>query len=166
MKKIDISTKKHPCTFALVDDSDYEEFNAHKWGVQEAPTGKLYAIRSIRIDGKRRLLYMHIEIMGRVAGKEIDHQTSNTLDNQRRNLRHCTHAENMRNRGPQSNNKSGYKGVYRNKSANQWQSCIRFNGKAIHLGLFSCLIKAAKAYDKAARKHFGEFARLNFPENK
>jgi hypothetical protein len=36
------------------------------------------------------------------------------------------------------------------------------DGKRIHLGHFTCLIKAVKAYDKAAPKYHGEFARLNF----
>ncbi len=164
MKKIDVSTPKHPSTFTLVEDSDFEELNNHKWGAYEH-SGKLYAQRNVRIDGKWATLYMHTAIMGHTNGKKVDHRNGNTLDNQRHNLRHCTHAENARNRGAQRNNTSSYKGVGWHKRDSKWQANIKLNGKDIHLGNFTCLIKAAKAYDTAAMKYFGEFARVNFPAN-
>ena len=40
---------------------------------------------------------------------------------------------------------------------------IKFEGKTIYIGCFTCLIKAAKAYDAKANELFREFARPNFP---
>lgn len=162
MKKINISTNKFPDTFTLVSASDYEELNRHKWNPLERKDGRLYVMRNIRVDGKRKTLYMHIAIIGIVDGKEIDHRNGNGLDNQRHNLRHCTHAENLTNRGVTRDNTSGFKGVSWNKGDRLWRSQMSINGKKTYLGSFFCIIKAAKAYDEAAIKYHGEFANLNF----
>lgn len=59
-------------------------------------------------------------------------------------------------------NKIGkYKGVFWNKSAQKWQPRIYHDGKLLNLGLFKNESNAAKSYNKAAKKLFGEFARLN-----
>jgi hypothetical protein len=162
MKKIDISTPKHPDTFSLVDDYNFTRLNQWKWIAVEPYKGLLYAARSIQIDGKQRRLYMHNEIMPPVKGTMTDHQNGNGVDNQRHNLRRCTNAENGRNRGIQSNNTSGYKGVTWNIAGNKWKAQIMYEGEGVYLGAFTCLIKAAKAYDTAALKYHGEFANLNF----
>lgn len=46
---------------------------------------------------------------------------------------------------------------------NKWQTCIRQNGKTIHLGRYSGEEQAAIAYDSAAKFVFGDKAQLNFP---
>lgn len=161
MKKIDVSTPRFPNTFTMVDDCDYEALNKHKWYVHGID-GDTYVIRKIQEDGKQKSIMMHTEIMGKVNGKEIDHRNVNTLDNQRHNLRHCTKSENQKNKHAYINNTSGYKGVSWHKARSVWQVGIRDGGKRRHIGHFTCLIKAAKAHDAAARKHFGEFARTNF----
>ncbi|GAG28472.1 unnamed protein product [marine sediment metagenome] len=109
---------------------------------------------------------MHRMILGVEKGVDVDHINGDGIDNRRFNLRACLRSENGRNRRLSKNNKSGYKGVCWNKSCNKWVAQIKYNYKEYSLGCFFCIIKAAKAYDKAAREYFGEFARTNFPEEK
>jgi hypothetical protein len=49
-------------------------------------------------------------------------------------------------------------------SIKKWRAAIRVGANYQHLGMFSCERVAALAYDGAARKAFGAFARPNFGE--
>jgi len=59
-------------------------------------------------------------------------------------------------------NKTGYKGVCKMKNG-KYAAGIRINGINTHLGCFTNVVDAAKAYDKAAINYRGAFARTNFP---
>mgnify|MGYP000246947637 CR=1 FL=1 len=104
---------------------------------------------------------MHRLIMNVEKDFFIDHVDGCSLNNQKNNLRMCTHAENMRNKKLPINNTSGFKGVYWHKHTKKWMGFIRINTKQLHLGLFSNAIDGAKAYNEAAIKYHGEFAKLN-----
>lgn len=65
-------------------------------------------------------------------------------------------------RGHFHRGRSGYFGVYRDGA--RWRATIIINSKGHRLGTYVSPIDAARAYDAAAIKHFGEFARLNFPQ--
>lgn len=43
----------------------------------------------------------------------------------------------------------------------KWHSQIMVNRKQIHLGYFDDIFEAAKAYNCAALKYYGEYARIN-----
>lgn len=160
MKRIPLTQGK----FAIVDDEDYKELSKHKWHTFKNSYGGYAAIRNCQclFDKKRRVIYMHRQIMSCPQEMEIDHQDHNQLNNRKSNLRICTRAENQRNRNKQKNNTSGFKRVYRRKDCKKWRANIGFNGQQIHLGDFNSAIEAAKIYDKKAKELFGEFAKTNF----
>lgn len=100
---------------------------------------------------------MHMMLTG---WRETDHRNGNGLDNRRKNLRPCTHAQNCRNAKPRSVS-SKYKGVGWSRVHNKWRARIRVDGILKSLGVFTEEAQAARAYDRAAAEYFGEFARLN-----
>ena len=160
MKKIKLTQNQ----FALVDDCDYEYLNQWKWYALRY--GNIfYAVRNSRKDEckKPKRIYMHRVILQQIEMEfqEVDHIDMNGLNNCRSNLRTATHQENAFNQNKYKNNTSGAKGVCWDKQAQKWQAHIRVNGKRIHLGLFDDIDDAARAYNEAAKKHFGKFARLN-----
>lgn len=147
--------------FALVDDDDYEWLMQWKWHYSN--TG--YAVRnSPYVNGKRKTISMHREIMKTPDYMDTDHRDLKRLNNQRYNLRVCTRSQNCQNKFRSSKNTSGYKGVVWHKKLEKWQAQIQRTKKNTHLGYFDTPEEAAYAYDVAARKRFGEFARLNFPD--
>jgi hypothetical protein len=104
-------------------------------------------------------------IMDAPPGLLVDHRNGNTLDNRRTNLRLATCSQNRINsQRDKSKTSSRYVGVSLEKGRGKWLAYISYNGKRIHLGRFDNELDAARAYDLAAVKYHGEFARLNFPE--
>ena len=145
---------------ALVDDADYDAIMAvGKWFADPAPDTFYASRKSSRRDGKQRTIRMHTFITG---WGYVDHIDGNGLDNRRRNLRAATSSKNQMNRGMDSDNTSGFKGVHRIRL--RWAAQIGADGRKIFLGSFATPQEAARAYDAAAVLHHGEFARLNFPE--
>ena len=93
----------------------------------------------------------------------VDHINGDTLDNRKANLRAATRSQNQMNKRKYGNFSSNFKGVSWNKRTKKWVAYIKLNRKKTHLGYFRDEMKAAQAYDTAARELFKEYARLNFP---
>jgi hypothetical protein len=130
---------------------------------RQAGTRGPYGYRVIGVDGgsylAHRLAWLHVH--GEHPASGIDHANGDRSDNRIANLRPCSQRENSWNtRGRAA---SGFKGVYRADSREpRWYSMISVNGEIVRLGTFDTKEEAAAAaYDAAARRHHGEFARTN-----
>lgn len=153
--------------FALVDDCDFEELMKHKWTAFKQPNGRFYAHRRLSTPKgeKQAKIIMHRQILGDTcAGLDVDHKNGNGLDNRRENIRACTRSQNNMNRRVRSHSGTGVKGVYFNKQRNKYEAYITLDRKRMNLGRFDTIQDATTAYNNAAIKNFGEFARLNFQE--
>ena len=150
--------------YAIIDPDDYERINRHKWYTY-MKNRTYYAIRGqwSPSQGKRLTISMHREILRVPDDLFVDHINHNGSDNRKANLRPATPADNARYaRYPKINTSSKYRGVWYNKQTKKWRASIVVNRKRKHLGYFFDEVDAGKAYDKAAKKHYKEFAILNF----
>lgn len=147
---------------AVVDDDVFSSLNEYKWYAKR--NGRtFYAYRSIRTPHGRTSFTMHQQIMDSPKGVQVDHIDHNGLNNTRSNLRLCTKQQNVANTTLRSTNRSGFKGVSFHRQLGKWRAVFHLNGKQIYLGAFPTPEEAARAYDAAAVREWGEFAYPNFP---
>jgi hypothetical protein len=154
---------------ATVDKSAMRELDQYLWRAVKR-MNSWYAVRveELQVQGgrrRRRAVFMHRHLMQVDPGILVDHKNGDGLDNRRRNLRACTHAQNTQNARKFKRGSSAYKGVSWHTPAGKWQAQIQVDKKKMCLGYFDNEVLAAKTYDRAASKHFGEFAALNFPRS-
>jgi hypothetical protein len=102
----------------------------------------------------------------RKGAPDVDHRNRDRLDNRRGNLRSATDSQNGANKSKSTTRShSKFKGVTFHRNTGRWQAAIKHHDRCIYLGLFDAEENAARAYDHAALRIFGEFARPNFPED-
>jgi hypothetical protein len=149
---------------AIVDEEDYERLIKFHW-CADKDVNTYYARRIVSVNGKRRGVKMHREVLGLTwgDGKMVDHINRNGLDNRKCNLRLVTPSQSGHNRRTRSDNKSGYRGVNWSKGSKLWVVRFGTEGKRYYCGRYKELEKAALAYDKVAFKMIGNEAQLNFP---
>lgn len=151
---------------ALVDAVDYLWLSQYKWlAVFIKETSTFYAARqSPMVNGKRKLIFMHRQILGLEPDdpREGDHvETRETLNNRRSNLRIANRAEQQRNRKTPNTNTSGYKGVYYSGYGLGWAAAIKVDYTTIYLGTRSTAQEAHEdLYVPAAILYHGDFHRL------
>lgn len=147
---------------AIVDDDVYAKLSCFKWSLH----GDGYAARGYNSNKRIVIVKLHHEVIGKpTEGYEVDHINGDKLDNRKDNLRFVTHQQNMWNRGKLKTNSSfasKYIGVTWRHERNKWRSRITLpNGKRMYLGSFEKEEDAAKAYNDAAKKYRGQYAKLN-----
>lgn len=133
----------------IVDDEDFAKVKRVTW----------YVTKNGYVHSKGRLL--HRLIMETPNGLDTDHINHDKLDNRRINLRVASRSQNNWNGGKKRNNTSGYKGVRFFKRDGNWQARIWKDWKEYHLGYFDTPEEAAMAYNRAAKKMHGVYARPN-----
>lgn len=160
----------------LLDDADFRRIckfvakmspqaDPAKWQATYCTTEatpSIYASKTIggRSGKKWRLHRLIFYLRGLdIEGKEIDHEDGDGLNNCWTNLRLATSGQNKTNRGVRADSKSGYKGVEQIPSGRY--AAYFTDGVKIHLGMFDTPELAAAAYNEAAYKKWGPYARFN-----
>lgn len=137
----------------LFDIEDYDKISKLYW--RKETTGYIIAYTG------NKYVFMHRLLLDPADNMYVDHINGDKSDNRKSNLRICTAQQSAFNTAKRSNTISRFKGVTKRKDCNKWIAQIKVNGKRIHLGYFSSEKEAAEAYNLAAIKLFGEYARLN-----
>lgn len=152
---------------AWVDDDDYVRLSEHKWCVSRMGR-RWYAIRwQPGADDTQKKVYMHREILNAKPGQEVDHvlgeSSPGIVHNWRANLRLCSHVQNLQGfKRKKKGMSSRFRGVCWWEDRQKWTAQIQVKGRKRHLGVFESEENAARAYDVAAKRFFGEFASPNF----
>jgi hypothetical protein len=164
MKEIPVLYRNDLYRMAKVDDEDYTKCVASLWRAS-GNTDKWIGYAKSPDEG-----LMHLFILGLRPRKHlvVDHINGDTFDNRKENLRVITPLQNSWNRKTNKNKTSSkFKGVFRYDNPKDksvlWWAGIRVDKKLIKDHGYLTQEDAAYAYDNLARKHFGEFARPNFP---
>ncbi len=140
----------------IVDKKLAKELDTYKW--QQHKCGYIY--RDVWVNSKVKKVWIHREVVGAIPeGLVVDHINGIKNDNRRENLRICTPSQNSANQKVRKSNTSGYKGV--TKDPYGWMARITCNGTREFLGIFKDKHDAGEAYNNAALKLHGEFAKLN-----
>jgi len=150
---------KHAGKYAAIVDESDRDLSDLNWYFKDS-RGSIYARRGYC----KKVIYIHRLICERILnrslnpGELVDHKNGITLDNRRENIRVCSSSQNGMNKSIQRNNKLGYKGVTIHQG--KIRATIVVDRKSLHIGYFSTLEEAHKAYCVAAVEYFGEFARF------
>lgn len=157
------------CT-VLIDAEDYEKVKGYRWHLlrKKAEAENLWYFSTttfLPYLNKRASVFLHRMIMDCKNGDGfiVDHKNHNTLDCRKENLRICTAFDNMRSVRKNKRNTSGYKGICQNPVTKRWLARLQIKDNKISMGTYDTPEEAAKAYDRGALFHYGEFALTNFP---
>jgi hypothetical protein len=148
---------------AKIDAEDFARVTEHSWRTVTSKTGRRMVVTTLSTPKGYRQITLGAFLMNPPKGKLVyPRRFMNGFDYRKDNLIVCTMADRQKIL-PKSRNTgtSKYKGVSYYTKNSCWRAGIRVDGKSIHIGFFDSEEEAAVAYNKAARKHFGEMAYQN-----
>lgn len=151
----------HGRIVALIDSADIPLVEGRRWSTNRKDRN-CYVYHQSYDGGIKTTEYLHRTIANPSPDEVVDHINHNGLDNRRKNLRVCSHAENVWNSNPnRQNTSSKFVGVSWHKARNNWRAVITENGRSKHIGSFQSEEDAAAAYDQYVRDHRDEYATTN-----
>ena len=141
----------------LIDDEDADRVLARNWFIKSRSRYVYFGF------GRKDTELLHRFLLNIPFGDSrlVDHCNGNTLDNRKANLRVANRSQNLQNSKKRNDNTSGFKGVSWYPKCNKYRAYICYNGKQIFLGLFNDPKEAHAKYCEAAKKIFGEYARMD-----
>lgn len=152
-----VPIQARPGIYALIDSADWSAVSQHRWYLTRCPKSWTYYVRSPSAG------YLHRFLLGlrKGDGIRVDHWDGDGLNCRRSNIRIASASQNGANARTPSNSSLGLKGVSFHRPRRKFVAKIRVQGQRFHLGYFPDPFAAADAYDQAALRHFGEYARTN-----
>lgn len=141
----------------LLSPEDARWFASESWNAHRGTTGG-WAVTGTHA---RKLHRVVLEVTDPVV--VVDHRDGNVFDNRRHNIRVCDNARNVKNQRVRRSGKfcSRFKGVTRDGNSGSWRAQITADKAHYNLGSYATERAAALAYDVAALRLHGAFARTN-----
>ena len=145
----------------MIDARYARAIGAFNWFVGTHGYAVRNAVHTFGTERPGSAILLHRFLLGAEESQMVDHVNGDKMDCRVANLRLATDGQNAANK-TMLGNRTGYKGVERiNHGTGNWRARIMVGRRCIHLGVFPTPVEAARAYDRAAVEHFGEFARTN-----
>jgi len=146
-----------------LDKEDLARVSALSWRATKGTTGRLRVVTSIRGPKGVRKLTLGRFLMDPPKGKQVYPRRFNDgLDYRKSNLMVCTLKERQRMLPKKrTSSSSQYRGVSFSAKEKKWRAGIEVDGRSINLGNYRTEADAARAYNKAALKYFGDGAYQN-----
>lgn len=164
--KIKLGGKEANGRYALVDDADAALVAGYAWRyslTRATPPHYPYVVATVA--GQSHVALARL-ITGTVKASRktmITYRDGDLLNCQRSNLLVGDSQSSAAHSRKRKNCSSEYKGVTKRRCG-RITAHIRVDYELMHLGSFTDEEEAARAYDKAALKYFGDAARTNFPK--